>query len=245
MIREEIGDALWLGCGCPLWASIGLVDGVRIGRDVGVVWSGDYSAQSLLRDQSCRNFANQILWQGDPDCVLLRERFHDLSEEEVQSLAIYAGMTGGVMMTSDHLGELSPERLQLWRLLLNEERTICEFPTLGQTDIFYEGIASAQSRGPRYTAKAEDPILVQVRRPVRKDAVGAVFFLNISSRTVQRSYSLMDLGIKESVYLCNWMDRHSSEEATSKIAITLRGHHSALFFFSREPIQEIPPSLPA
>jgi len=111
MIREEIGDALWLGCGCPLWASIGLVDAVRIGRDVGVTWSGNYSAQSLLRDQACRNFANHILWQSDPDCVLLRERFHDLSKDEVKSLALYAGMTGGVMMTSDHLGELSPERL--------------------------------------------------------------------------------------------------------------------------------------
>ena len=93
------------------------MDAVRIGRDVGVAWSGDYSAQSLLRDQACRNFANHILWQSDPDCVLLRERFHDLSDEEVKSLAIYAGMTGGVMITSDHLGELSSDRLMLWRLL--------------------------------------------------------------------------------------------------------------------------------
>ncbi|MGB8984259.1 MAG: glycoside hydrolase family 36 protein, partial [Anaerolineales bacterium] len=86
MIRAEIGEALWLGCGCPLWASIGLVDGVRIGRDVGISWGGDYSAQSLLRDQACRNFANHILWQSDPDCVLLRERFSDLSEEEIKTL---------------------------------------------------------------------------------------------------------------------------------------------------------------
>src|SRR5688500_17326750 len=40
LIREEIGDALWLGCGCPLWASAGYVDAVRIGRDVGVRWTG-------------------------------------------------------------------------------------------------------------------------------------------------------------------------------------------------------------
>ncbi len=45
LIREEIGDALWLGCGCPLWASVGLVDAMRIGRDIGVSWQGDYSAE--------------------------------------------------------------------------------------------------------------------------------------------------------------------------------------------------------
>lgn len=61
MIREEIGDALWLGCGCPLWVPVGLVDGVRIGRDVGVTWHKGLSAQSLIRDQATRNFANHIL----------------------------------------------------------------------------------------------------------------------------------------------------------------------------------------
>ena len=52
MIREEIGeDAIWLGCGQPLWPSIGLVDGIRIGGDVGVSWRGQLSAQLLLLDQ--------------------------------------------------------------------------------------------------------------------------------------------------------------------------------------------------
>lgn len=244
MIREEIGDALWLGCGCPLWASIGLVDGVRIGRDVGVAWSGDYSAQSLLRDQSSRNFANHILWQSDPDCVLLRERFHELLEEEVKSLAIYAGMTGGVMMTSDHLGELSAERLQLWRLLLSEERASCNFPLLGQSDIFYERAADAQSNQARDVPKAEDPVLVQVR-PSREGAPGAVFILNTANHTVQRSYALPELGIQDSVYLYKWENGSSSEQALSKLAVTLPAHHSALYFFSREPIKEKPLRLPS
>lgn len=245
MIREEIGEALWLGCGCPLWASIGLVDGVRIGRDVGVAWSGDYSAQSLLRDQSCRNFANQILWQSDPDCVLLRERFSDLSEEEIKSLTIYAGMTGGVMMTSDHLGELSQDRLRLWRLVLSEERAICDFPLLGGSDIFYERVANTQSGQARYIAIAEDPVLVQVRKPKHAETLGAIFFLNTSNRTIQRSYSLADLGLKESVYLYNWEKRSSSDQAAPEIALTLPGHHSSLYFFSRGAIREILLRLPS
>jgi hypothetical protein len=245
MIREEIGEALWLGCGCPLWASIGLVDGVRIGRDVGVAWSGDYSAQSLLRDQACRNFANQILWQSDPDCVLLRERFHDLSDEEIKSLAIYAGMTGGVLMTSDHLGELSPARLNLWRLLLTEDQASCDFPLLGQSNISYERAANPQADQARYVARAEDPVLVQVRHSKDASAPGAIFILNTSNQTVQRSYSLAGLGIKESVSLCSWDSTSPNDQAVSKLALTLPGHHSALYFFSHDPIWEIPLRLPS
>ena len=46
LIREEIGDALWLASGSPIWAPIGWVDAVRIGRDIGVSWKGHYSAES-------------------------------------------------------------------------------------------------------------------------------------------------------------------------------------------------------
>jgi hypothetical protein len=245
MIREEIGDAFWLGCGCPLWASVGLVDGARIGRDVGVAWSGDYSAQSLLRDQACRNFANHILWQSDPDCVLLRERFHELSDEEVKSLAIYAGMTGGVMMTSDHLAELSPERLKLWSLLLTDDRASCDFPFLGQTSIFYKPQPRAHANPARYLARAEDPVLVQVRRDMREGTPGAIFFLNTGEHTVQRSYPLAELGVNYPVYLYSWENKSSSEQEASKITVTLPGHHSALYFFHTEPVRELPLRLPS
>ena len=130
LVREEIGDALWLGCGCPLWASVGLVDAVRVGRDIGVTWRGDYSAESLLRDQVSRNHASGTLWQADPDCILLRERFHDLDDEQVRSLALFAGLSGGVLMTSDKLDELSPARADLFAALLREGQLDCSFPEM-------------------------------------------------------------------------------------------------------------------
>lgn len=131
IIREEIGDALWLGCGCPLWASVGLVDAIRIGRDVGVRWSGDQSAESLLRDQATRNHAAGRLWQADPDCILLRDRFHDLTDAQVTSLALLAGLSGGVLMTSDHLGELTAERAKLLDALAGLDVVECRYPSLG------------------------------------------------------------------------------------------------------------------
>lgn len=132
IIREEIGDAIWLGCGCPLWASVGLVDAVRIGRDVGAKWSGEQSAESLLRDQATRNHAAGRLWQADPDCILLRERFHDLTDDQVRGLAILAGLSGGVLMTSDTLDELPQARAALfdWIARLQVER--CSYPSLGK-----------------------------------------------------------------------------------------------------------------
>ncbi|HEY2400251.1 MAG TPA: glycoside hydrolase family 36 protein [Steroidobacteraceae bacterium] len=135
LIREEIGESLWLGCGAPIWAPIGLMDAVRIGRDVGVSWKGNHSAESLLRDQTSRNFANGILWQADPDCILLRSRFHELTDGEVRSLALFAGLSGGLLMTSDQLDEVSEERRQLLaRLIGNGTTHTCSFPRLGQGD---------------------------------------------------------------------------------------------------------------
>jgi alpha-galactosidase len=146
LIREEIGDALWLGCGCPLWASVGLVDAVRIGRDIGVSWTGDYSAESLLRDQVTRNHGSGVLWQADPDCILLRDRFHDLSDEQVRSLALFAGLAGGVLMTSDKLDELSAERAALFAALLRQGNVQSRFPRLAehaQTGVIVQEVTPA------------------------------------------------------------------------------------------------------
>ncbi len=132
LIRDSIGpDVILSGCGCPLWASVGLVDAVRIGRDVGVTWHGDYSAESLLRDLQSRNHAHRILWHADPDCVLLRDRFHHLTDDEVEALARFAAGSGGVLMTSDTLDRLPDDRADLFVGLLRHPVTHCNFTDLG------------------------------------------------------------------------------------------------------------------
>jgi alpha-galactosidase len=124
LIRREIGDdALWLGCGAPLWASVGYVDANRIGRDIGVrMTGGGQSAESLIRDRATRTHANNKLWQADPDCILLRDRFHDLTDEQVEQLARVGADTGGVLMTSDDLGVLSAGRRKLFAKILAAAR---------------------------------------------------------------------------------------------------------------------------
>jgi len=240
MIREAIGaDALWLGCGCPLFASIGLVDALRIGRDVGVEWRGDYSAQSMLRDSMLRNFANGMFWRADPDCILLRERFHNLSDTEVRSLAIYAGMAGKVIMTSDNLAELSPERLRLWKLIAKDVEFggICNYPLLGKSTFAY----GTDTRG-RPEGRAVDPVIIQVRQ---QDDFIAVFLLNGGETTVERVYPLEDvLGIRVTLYAYSWTANRAYPEPIDRIIMTLDPHEGALIFFSNEPILTAPDRLP-
>lgn len=97
----------------------------------------------------------------------------------------------------------------------------------------------------RHVPKVDDPVLVQVRHPIREGTLGAIFLLNTGSHTVQRSYSLTELGIKDSVYLYRWEDGAANEQVVATIILTLAGHHSALYFFGREPIREAPVRLPS
>jgi len=237
LIRSEIGEAIWSGCGFPLWAAVGLVDSVRIGRDVGVEWAGNYSAQSLLRDQTTRNFANQIVWQADPDCVLLRHRYHHLTEIELRSLALFSGMSGGAILTSDDLGELSPERLQLWKFILPKERAICHFPFLGQTDLYYERTENSSQTS--YVARSVDPVIVQVRQIQNGFAV---FLFNTGDVAVQREYSFKALGLPNAGYVSNWLTGEALDQRVEEIVIDLAPHDSVLFFVSQQlhsPISEI------
>jgi alpha-galactosidase len=158
IIRANIGDALWLGCGCPLWASVGYVDAVRIGRDIGVSWQGEYSAESLLRDLATRNHASGILWQADPDCVLLRDHFHDLTDVQIDSLARFAGACGGVLMTSDTLSGLNEDRSELLAGLLTSQTTSASFPALGR-----------ENGSVRYDMNGRAAILNTSALPVERD----------------------------------------------------------------------------
>ena len=219
LIREEIGEAVWLGCGCPLWAPAGLVDAVRIGRDMGVEWGGERPADTLLRDQMTRNFGHGILWQADPDCILLRDRFHAFSDREVEGLALLAGLSGGVTMTSDHLGELSPERRALWHFVLGDGFAArCNYPLLG----------------------AADPVIVQVRPP-QGGRRGFLFALNTAAEAQDRRFDLAALGLAGAMRLRfrAWPTGDEQECAEETIAVVLPAHGWRLF-----EVSELPPMTP-
>ncbi|RIH87438.1 Alpha-galactosidase [Calidithermus terrae] len=218
MIRQEIGEALWVGCGAPLWPSVGLVDGIRTGRDVGAEWPPD--ARERLHGLALRNFGNHLLWEADPDCVLLRERFHHLSPLEQESLARFAAMMGGVMLTSDALDELSPARLELWRQCLEAAPGGCRFPLLG----------------------TGDPVLVQVRGDPARGA--AVFLFNPTGEPAARRYTLADLGLEPPLFALDPAKGPLEQGPLEALTLELPPHQGTLLFLSHERLEHAPERLP-
>jgi hypothetical protein len=229
LIREEIGDALWLASGSPIWAPIGWVDAVRIGRDIGVSWKGHYSAESLLRDQATRNFANGIFWQSDPDCILLRDRFHELTDDEVRALAMFAGMAGGVLMTSDQLAEVSAERGQLFAEFARAEQARpCDFPRLGQDALRHR--MSVGHTGKPVVISEGDPVLMQ--RVPQEDGTVTINLFNTGDREADRLVEWHWAGFGDAVDVQVLDAKCRYKKTPLGVQVLLRSHASCCLRFS-------------
>jgi alpha-galactosidase len=126
-IREGAGDETFLlGCGCPLGAAVGLVDGMRIGADVAPSWDVAQSPRipglepalpslaNALRNVLSRAWMHRRLWLNDPDCLMLRRTDTQLSSAEITSLAGAIATSGGMVVFSDDVSRLGPaETLRL------------------------------------------------------------------------------------------------------------------------------------
>ncbi|HEX4599748.1 MAG TPA: alpha-galactosidase [Gemmatimonadales bacterium] len=107
-LRDGLGtEALLLGTGAPLQHAAGLVNGMRIGPDVGPSWS---AVQPAARAAALRGFYHRATWLNDPDRLVVRP---PLSLSEARAWASLVAVSGGVTMFSDHLPGLAPERLAL------------------------------------------------------------------------------------------------------------------------------------
>lgn len=123
-IREAAGpDVFLIGCGCPLGAGIGYVDGMRISADTGPTWLPalplpwwDHSTlpalRAMIRNSMSRAPLGHRWWHNDPDCLLLGETT-SLTNEEVASAASIVAMTCGMMLLSDDLTKVSIPRMRI------------------------------------------------------------------------------------------------------------------------------------
>ena len=112
-IREGVGSEKFiLGCGAPLFPSIGFVDGMRIGTDVSASWNG---ILQCVNATSTRYFYHQNLWNNDPDCLVIRE---PLNFVQAASWASFVTLSGGMNLFSDNLAELNREKLNILKKTL-------------------------------------------------------------------------------------------------------------------------------
>ncbi len=130
-IRRAAGDKFILGCGNPVGPSIGIVNGTRIGPDVAPFWypaepprepgRSELSLVSTLngiRNILSRFWMHGRLWLNDPDCLIARDSETALTADEVRTLATVIGLSGGMVLDSDNLLRLSPERREIVSFLL-------------------------------------------------------------------------------------------------------------------------------
>ena len=127
IVREVAGDDCYLlACGAPIIASVGIVDGIRVGPDVAEFWHdpkltalADFSgrgARNAIATSSQRLWLRDVL-DIDPDVIYIDESEHRLEPSTVDALVALAQITGFTGV-SDRLGELSvAERVRLASLL--------------------------------------------------------------------------------------------------------------------------------
>jgi len=133
VLNQAAGNAYLLACGAPIFASLGLVDGVRIGPDVAPYWAipsrfarlHDYSAPS---SQNALRTAIHRLWLRDlvhidPDIVFFRTRYNLLSPREKQFL-IWLAQISGFRATSDLPDWLDWDEQQALHAFLSSSPTI-------------------------------------------------------------------------------------------------------------------------
>jgi alpha-galactosidase len=125
-IRDGAGEETFLlGCGCPLGAAVGLVDGMRIGPDVAPSWRFEERARipgleptlpgaaNAIRNVLARAWMHRRLWLNDPDCLMVRRTDTKLTGAELSSLAGAIAASGGMVLFSDDVGALGAEERQL------------------------------------------------------------------------------------------------------------------------------------
>jgi len=216
MIRREAGpESIILGCGEPIWMSIGCVDCIRISRDVGARWVAHNSPQQLLNDLALRNFTNGVFYQVDPDCVLLRHFEHKLTDDEVTSLALYMGVSQGMVLTSDPVHECRRDRRELFK-----------FIQAGP------GIEFA----PALLGREEQLIAYVGRR--RDSDLRVVFCFNPSETPVERTLPLAALGLAEKSHVCEWKKERRTAVLEGALSVQLAPHQSKLWFVRTKPFEK-------
>jgi alpha-galactosidase len=131
-IREAVGEQTFLlGCGAPLGSVVGLVDAMRIGEDVSGEWLPEFNgirrlfkdepnmpaAKNAIQNTLTRTALHRRWWLNDPDCLLVRSKMA-LTLPEVHSLASAIAISGGMVLLSDNLPEVEPDRLRIAETLL-------------------------------------------------------------------------------------------------------------------------------
>lgn len=117
--RALTPDTFLLGCTAPLAAACGLVDGMRISCDIFERWQ---SLCDVFNAVLKRYYYHRTYFLCDADCLIIRKGENEDEEcfrpctrtdEEIKTYLTAMAASGGVLMLSDKLPNLSPHQLTL------------------------------------------------------------------------------------------------------------------------------------
>lgn len=211
VIREEIGEeSYWLGCIAPFYPFIGYVDGMRVGGDVGSQWKGNFNPQNMIDSVLANNYSNHIYYQNDPDSILLRNFFLSLTDTEIESIALLAGLSGGCVYTSDPLHKLPEDRLNLFKYLKPNGKHTPILPFLDQN-----------RRDIVLTYRSEDKAIL--------------FVFNRTDNEILEEYNFRELGLHHTYYARDYKNKVQYTEQMPALLLRTPAHGSNLFFLSKTP----------
>jgi alpha-galactosidase len=124
-IRRLVGDKMLLACGVPLGSAFGLVDYCRIGADIHLSWEhrllkflGNRERVSTivaLRTVFGRWALNKRAFLSDPDVFILRDKKHQLTDIQRDTVFKINSLLGHLLFTSDFLGDYTEGVLQKYK----------------------------------------------------------------------------------------------------------------------------------
>lgn len=133
-IRKGIGpERFLLGCWGTPTDGIGIMNGSRIGGDVGASWQGFRPAIDCTMRWY---FTHNIAWYADPDTLLVRP---PLTADQARCWASLYGLTGQLLMASDKMYELPPDRVEILKRVFPaaDITPMCLYPQQGRPRIFH------------------------------------------------------------------------------------------------------------
>ncbi|MFW9908361.1 MAG: alpha-galactosidase [Candidatus Thorarchaeota archaeon] len=217
-IRDIVGEDLVLGCGAPLGVCVGLVDMMRIGTDIGTNWRYDWGGgvYECSVNTMTRAVMHDRLWINDPDCILVRQDDNDLTEDEVKLWLTIVSLSGGAVLMSDRMMEVSEERLALVDKLL---------PPYGKSA---KAIDSLENMNPSIFG-------LPISSENGKSAVVAA--INLNENPIDVTIKMEDLGLDREVphhVFDFWAQEYHGLSEDSVSILNLRPHSCRLFAIKPE-----------
>ena len=131
-LREAMGDSYFLGCGAPIFPSVGLVDAMRVSPDTepnylprGDDFSQPSVAAAMLTGRG-RAFQQGRFWINDPDDLIARPAI-ERREEWAEHVRRFGGLRG----SSDRIADLDEWGLAVTREILSESPVEPFIPSKG------------------------------------------------------------------------------------------------------------------